>query len=68
MLLQERGITTNICDNTTDNTIANLLDAQVNQFDYGTTRCVFYFDKREYTLTVTLSINHNYVFCSVTHP
>ncbi|KAK2458162.1 MADS-box transcription factor [Trifolium repens] len=34
---EERGISTNICDSMTDNTIANLLDAQVNQFDYGTT-------------------------------
>jgi hypothetical protein len=68
MLLQERGISTNICDNTTDNTIANLLDAQANEFDYGTTRCVFYFEKKECTLIVTLTINHNHVFCPVTPP
>ncbi|XP_045790035.1 MADS-box transcription factor 17-like [Trifolium pratense] len=41
---QKRGISTNICDNSTNSTIssnnniiANLLDAQANQFDYGTT-------------------------------
>lgn len=47
MLHQERGLSTNICDDSTDltfsnnnnNIITNLHDAQVNECEYG---CVFF--------------------------
>lgn len=45
MLHQEKGLSTNTCDDSTDltiynnnNIVTNLHDAQVNEFEYG---CVF---------------------------